>query len=171
VADLALGDELGQRTDGVLDRGLGVDPVLIVQVDAVGAQPLQGTLDGHTDVRRIAVEDPRAATEMRYEAELSRQYNLIAAVLDGPADELLIAVRAIDLRGVEVSDAQVERAVNGANRFSIAAGSDVVVAGHRHGAESNAGDVKSADQDVLHGDSTVTGSPSQLFARSIEFIA
>jgi len=41
VADLALGDQLGQRPDGVLDRRVRVDPVLVVQVDAVGAQPRQ----------------------------------------------------------------------------------------------------------------------------------
>ena len=39
-----------------------------------------------------------------------------------------------------------------ANGLGVAAGADVVVAGHRHGAESYAGDVESADRDVLHGD-------------------
>jgi hypothetical protein len=35
--DLALRDQLGQCTDGVLDRCVRVDPVLVVEVDAVGA--------------------------------------------------------------------------------------------------------------------------------------
>ena len=57
----------------------------------------------------------------------------------------LVGVGTVDLGGVEVCDAEVERAVDGANRLGVAAGSDVVVARHRHGAESDAGDVESAD--------------------------
>ena len=41
VQDLALGDQLGQRADGLLDRGVRVDPVLVVEVDVVGAEPPQ----------------------------------------------------------------------------------------------------------------------------------
>ena len=90
VADLALGDQLGQRADGVLDRGVRVDPVLVVQVDVVGAEPLQRALDRGADVGRAAVEDAGAAAGVRDEAELRRQHDLVAAALDGPADELLV---------------------------------------------------------------------------------
>jgi hypothetical protein len=41
VQDLALGDQVGQCADGVLDRGARVDAVLVVEIDAVGPQPLQ----------------------------------------------------------------------------------------------------------------------------------
>ena len=159
MADLALGDELGQGADGLLDGGLRVDAVLVVQVDVVGAEPLQGALDRGADVRRAAVEDAGAATGVRDDAELRGQHHLVAAVLDGPADQFLVGVGTVDLGGVEVRDAEVQRPVDGANRLGVAACSDVVVAGHRHGAESYAGDVESADRDVLHGDPNVTGSP------------
>ncbi|MFL6515856.1 MAG: hypothetical protein ACJ8M1_12630 [Chthoniobacterales bacterium] len=53
-----------------------------------------------------------------------------------------------------MSDAQIERPVNGADRFNVAARVDVVVTGHRHSAESYAGDFKSSDRYVLHGDVT-----------------
>jgi hypothetical protein len=56
VQDLAFGHQLGQGADGVLDGRAGVDPVLVVEVDAVGTQPLQRALDGGPDVRRAAVE-------------------------------------------------------------------------------------------------------------------
>ena len=42
---LALRYELGQSTDGVLDGRVRIDPVLVEQVDVVGAQPLEGNLD------------------------------------------------------------------------------------------------------------------------------
>jgi hypothetical protein len=58
VCDLALLHQLGDGADGVLDRDLRVDPVLVVQVDVVGAQPAQGALDGGGDVGRAAVQLP-----------------------------------------------------------------------------------------------------------------
>jgi hypothetical protein len=44
VAHLALGDELGHRAHGLLDRHLGVDAVQVEQVDVFGAQARQGRL-------------------------------------------------------------------------------------------------------------------------------
>jgi hypothetical protein len=41
VADLALSDEFGQSADGFFDWGFWVNPVLVVEVDAVGPEPLQ----------------------------------------------------------------------------------------------------------------------------------
>ena len=57
VANLALGDQRGQGADGLLDGRFRIDPVLVVQVDVIGAQPLERTLDGDADVRRAAIED------------------------------------------------------------------------------------------------------------------
>jgi hypothetical protein len=101
--------------------------------------------------RDIQGMDAGAATGVRDETELRRQHDLVAAALDGPADQFLVVVGPIDLGGVEVRDAQIQRPMNGANRLVVAAGPDVVVAGHRHGAESYARNVESADCDVLHG--------------------
>ena len=124
--------------------------MLVVQVDVVGAEPLQRALDRGSDVGRGAVEDTGAATGVRDEAELRRQHDLLASTLDGPADQLLVVVGAVDLGRVEVGDAQIQRPVDGANRLGVAACPDVVVAGHRHGTESYARDIESADRNVLH---------------------
>jgi hypothetical protein len=56
VQDLALGHQFGEGANGVLDGSVRVDPVLVVEVDAVGAQPLQRAFDGGPDVCRAAVE-------------------------------------------------------------------------------------------------------------------
>ena len=101
VADLALGDELGDRADGVLDRRVRVDAVLVVQVDVVGAQPSQRALDGGADVGRAAVEVPRALAGVGDQAELGGQHDLVAAALQRPADEFLVDVGAVDLGGVD----------------------------------------------------------------------
>ena len=41
MAYLALSHEFGQGADAVLDRRLRIDPMLVVQVDVVGAQTAQ----------------------------------------------------------------------------------------------------------------------------------
>jgi hypothetical protein len=64
MQDLALGHQLGQRANRVLDRRVRVDPVLVVEVDAVGTQPLQGALDRGPDVRRARVEHARASARV-----------------------------------------------------------------------------------------------------------
>jgi hypothetical protein len=68
VPDLALGDPFGQGADGFLDGGVRIDPVLVVQVDMIRAEPLEGALDGGADVRRAAVQHPGAATGVRNDA-------------------------------------------------------------------------------------------------------
>lgn len=142
MADLALSDQLGQCPDGVLDRSARVDPVLVVQVDVVGAETLERALDGGADVRRAAVDDAGAATGVLHKAELGRQHDPVAAPLESLADQLLVGVGAVDLGGVEVGDAQVQCTVDGADRLGVAALSDVVVAGHRHGTQADPGDLQ-----------------------------
>ena len=55
-ADLALADEVGQRAERLLDVGLRVGAVELVEVDPVGAQAPQRVLDGLDDPGR---EPPR----------------------------------------------------------------------------------------------------------------
>jgi hypothetical protein len=62
VTDLARAYQLGHRADGVLDRRVRVDPMLVVQVDVVSAQARQRALDGGADVGRGAVEDAGSAS-------------------------------------------------------------------------------------------------------------
>ena len=45
VQDLSLGHQFGEGADGVLDGSVRVDAVLVVEVDAVGSEPLQRALD------------------------------------------------------------------------------------------------------------------------------
>ena len=98
-----------------------VDPVLVVEVDAVGAQPLQGAFDRGPDVRRAAVEHSGATAGVRDEAELRRQHDTVAAPFEGAADEFLVRVGAVDLGGVDVGDAQLECSLDGADRLGVAA--------------------------------------------------
>jgi hypothetical protein len=50
VQHLAVGDQLRDRSGGLLDRRVRVDAVLVVQVDVVSTKPFQGPFDGCLDV-------------------------------------------------------------------------------------------------------------------------
>src|SRR6478672_11252722 len=90
VPDLPVADEVGEGTDGVLDRCAWVDPVLVVEVDVVGAEALKRALDSDTDVGRAAVASPGAATVVGDETELCGQDHLVAAASQGAADEFFV---------------------------------------------------------------------------------
>ena len=82
-------------------------------------------------------------------AELGGEHDLVAAVLDRPADELLVGERAVHVGGVEEVDAEVEGAVDRGDRLGVvAAGVEV---GHAHAAESEGGDGElRAERAALH---------------------
>ena len=150
MVDLALGDELCEGADGVLDRGVGVDTVLVVQVDAVGAEPLQRPLKRGADVIRAAVQVVGTAAGVGDEAELGGEYDLVAAILDRPSDKLLVGERPVDLGGVDERHPQVERSMDGADGLGIVTARPAVSVGHAHGTQTDAGHVQSSQVDVLH---------------------
>ena len=143
VADLALGDQLGEGADDLLDRRVRVDPVLVVQVDVVGVEPAQRSFDGDADVLGAAVGPDSAG--VRHEPELGGEHHLVAAALEGAADEFLVGVGAVDLGGVDQGDAEVEGPVDGADGFGVVAAGPGVGGGHAHRAQADAADVEGAE--------------------------
>ena len=94
---------------------------------------------------------PGRAAGVGDQPELGGDDDLVAAPGDGAADDLLAEVRAVDLRGVDVGDAEVEGAVDGADRLAVVQGALAGVgAGHGHGAEADAGDLEVPEVCVLH---------------------
>jgi hypothetical protein len=64
VADLALRDEFCERPDRLFDRRVRVDAMLVVEVDVVGAEPLERTFDRGANVGRAAVDAGPAGVGM-----------------------------------------------------------------------------------------------------------
>ena len=152
VQHLALGDQVGDGLRGLLDRGVRVDAVLVEQVDVVGAQALERPFDRGLDVRGTAVDHAGAAAGVGDEPELRGDLDLVAAALDGLADDLLTQERPVDLGGVDVGDTELEGTVDGADRLRVVQGALAGVgAGHGHRAEADAGDLKGPEVCVLHG--------------------
>jgi hypothetical protein len=60
MQNLALRHQVLDRPCYVFDRHLRIDPVLVEQIYAIGAQTLEHALDGELNVLRPAIE-PRAS--------------------------------------------------------------------------------------------------------------
>ncbi len=141
MADLALGHQFGEFPDGLLDGRVRVDAVLVVQVDVVGAEPLERPFDSEADIGRSAVRAGPAG--VGDEAEFfCGQHHLVTAPSDGPADQVLVGEGPVHLGGVEVADAEVERAADGADALFVDASGAGVEDRHAHRAQSDAGDLE-----------------------------
>ena len=54
MADLAFGDQLLDRARDLFHRHVGIDAVLVEQIDVIGLEPPQAAVDGGLDVVRPA---------------------------------------------------------------------------------------------------------------------
>jgi hypothetical protein len=79
VGDLALLDQLGHGTDGLLDRDLGIDAVLVVEVDLLDAEAPQRVLAALAHVLGVTTDPEALAVLAADAAELGRQDDLVAA--------------------------------------------------------------------------------------------
>ena len=153
VADLALLHQLGHAAHGLLDRHVGIDAVLIEQVDGVDAQPPQRALAGAAGVFRAAVgADGGVAVPLH--RELGGDHQPLAPALDRRADQLLVAEGPVHLGGVEEGDAEVDRLVDRAGGGVVigVAIVDVAIADHRHAADADRRDLQAIAQcTILHG--------------------
>ena len=119
MLDLALLDQLPDRSGHVLDRDGRIDAVLVEEVDVVGAEPTQRPLDGALDRVGATVEPASRRVTGEIEAELACDHDLIAQRFECLADELFVRVRAIDLGGVEEGDTLLDRVADQPDPFLL----------------------------------------------------
>ena len=105
ISDLALSDEIANRSCNVFDRHFWVDPVLVEQVDVVRPEPLQHLVDDLANVLRPAVE----SSGIEVETELRREDHLITDRLERFADKGLVQEGPVGLSGVEERHPEVMR--------------------------------------------------------------
>jgi hypothetical protein len=107
MPDLACGNQLPDRAGDVFHRHVRVDAVLVEQVDAVGAQPLQRGLGDGTDALRPAIHAVRR--DAVPEAELGGDDDLITDGCERFANQLLVGERALGFSRVEEGHPVLER--------------------------------------------------------------
>src|SRR5450755_1362882 len=81
--------------------------MLVVEVDDIGSEPLQGCVGNFPDSIRSAIQTLLGISIL--EAELGRDYHLLTKGLDGLAHQFLIRKRAVSLSGIEKRHTQFER--------------------------------------------------------------
>ena len=109
VVDLAGVDELLDGAGDLLDGDVRVDSVLVEQIDGVGPQATEGALDGGTDVIRSTGDAGLLAVRIEGEPELGGDDDVVAHWLQCLTHQLLVVEGAVDLCGVEQSDAPLHR--------------------------------------------------------------
>jgi hypothetical protein len=107
VQGLALGNEPGHRPYRLLDRDFRVDPMQIVEVDVVGAQPPQRRLACHLHILGTPIQMAPAIGE--YEAEVGRQTDLITPARQGMSHKPLIGSVRIRVSSIEKEHSELER--------------------------------------------------------------
>jgi len=143
MTDLAFLDELRHGVDGFFDGRVGVDAVLVVEVDVIDAETAQAALAGFADIVGFAVDAAGPGIGgVANDAEFGGEDDFVALAHDGASDELFVSVRSVDVGGVEEGDAEIDGLVDGGDGFGVVASG--VELRHAHAAESFGGNLESA---------------------------
>src|ERR1700682_3925632 len=134
---LAFLDQVAQSSDRLFDRSGWIDPVLIVEVDVIGADALERAFDRDPDVLWVAVNCKSITVAVRDQSELRRQNDITTTPRERAAHELFVRVRPVDLSGVDEIDAKVEGSVDGADGLRVIGSRAGVVSGHAHGPKAD----------------------------------
>ena len=155
IAHLAAADEVVERRQRFLDRGVVVLAVQLQQIDMIDAKPVQRGIDRLQDMltRRAELVGTRPHGERR----LGRDQQAVPLASDGFAKNLLGQSVGIGVGAIEQADAMIETdvdqpgsalAVGGAPRLE-----EIVAAAEGRGPEAQGGDTQSrvAEAVEVHG--------------------
>src|SRR5271168_378523 len=122
IPHFAFLDQLRHRADGVFDRRVGIDAMLIEKIDRVDAEPLEAGFACGAKILGTAVDfAARWIRRRAHDAELGRDYELVSAPANRAADQLLVAMRPVGVGRVPERDAEFERALEGVHRLRVVA--------------------------------------------------
>ena len=156
MAHLALLDQPRHRAHRVLHRHLGIDPVQVIEVDDVGAEPFQAALAGHRHVVRPGVGAAALALRPADVAELAADEGVVPPPLQCLRQQFLVMAVAIGVRAVEKIDAEIEGAADRGNRFRVVPRQ--LLRRHAGTAEADGGNRRAGapQGSLLHGPSSLT---------------
>src|SRR2546421_6748861 len=143
IAHLAGPNQLRQRAYGFFDRRLRIDPMLIVKIDAINAEPAQARFACLLHVLGFAVNAAKTwRIRVAQDSELRRDDNSMAFAANSASEQLLIGVRTINVGGIKESNPKVDCAIDSGERFRIVA--IAIKFRHAHTAESDRGNNRAA---------------------------
>src|SRR5436189_3565915 len=146
VLHLPLLNQIFDHARDVLDRDCGIDAVLVVEIDHVGAEPLERALDTFSDDLGPAVLSLLAVHVL--DAELGGDHHLFSERLERFTHELFILIRTVDLGGIEERGAALERRADERDH-RLLVGRRAVALAHPHAAEAEGGDFEALTELAL----------------------
>ncbi len=107
MAHLACLDEFGHRADGLFNRCIPIDAMLIIQVNAINIQTLERAFARRAYVvRSTANTASLRIAGIAQDTELGRDKDLIAATGDRLADQDFIGKGSVHVRRIEKIEAE-----------------------------------------------------------------
>src|SRR5713226_7790354 len=133
-SDLALGNKLGHGADGFLDGNIGINAMLIIEIDRFNAQSLKACVASTADIlgRTINAADS-VGTDA--EAKLGGDDDAVARhFAQETAEQLLVLVWTVDFGGIKEVAAELQISAKHLEGFFFVGWS--VGVGHSHAAEA-----------------------------------
>ena len=120
---------------------LGIDAVLVIEVDHVHAEALETRVARLRHPLGPAVDAGRAV-RLAHVAELGDDHGALAPAAQRLAEQRLVVAPAVHVGRVQEVDAEVERAMDDRDRLRVVSGA--VRARHRHASEPERADLEGA---------------------------
>src|SRR5208283_2030694 len=133
VANFSFAHQVGHRADGLLDRHLLVDAMLVVEIDVIDTEALERCIAGGAHVFGSAV-DRALAIGQDLVGKLGRDNHAVAVFLERFADQLLVVAHAVNVGGVEEIDPKLDGALKRRDGFDVVA--RAVKLRHPHASEA-----------------------------------
>ena len=142
MAHLARLYEFGHGSDRFFDRNIGIDAMLIVEIDHIDAEPFQAGLARRAHIRSASVDATHVGVGLAAkDAKFRGQKNFIAQTTNRSANQNFVVAVPVNIRGIKEGDAQFDGAVNCGDRLCIIA--LAVKFGHAHAAKAHCGHFRS----------------------------
>ncbi len=118
-ADLPLGHQFRHGPHRLLDGDVGIGTVLVVEVDVVGTETAERGLAGVLDVGGVSPDGAVGGIAPPHDAEFGGYHHLVPSSGNGPTHQLLVAVGAVHVGGVQEVHSEVEGPMNGGDRLGV----------------------------------------------------
>ena len=131
VTEVAGSYQLGERADGFFDGSARVNAVVVVQVDHIDLQAVEAFFHAVVHIVAISAGPKAIGVGCRRNAELGRHKYLGPAAAKQLGNEFLVLALAVDVRRVDHPHADVDRIMEGGERFRPIRGAVDAGQGHR----------------------------------------
>ena len=155
VPNLSLAHEIRHRADRVFDGRLGIDAVLVIEIDRLDPKPLQARLAGLANIRRRAVDPQGRPSGARTLPNLVAMTTASRRSRMARPTSSSLRPDTVHVGSVEEGDPEFDRAMQGGDRLSFV--TSAIKIRHAHAAETDGGDFELSKSAVLHG-----GTPARV---------